>query len=157
MSILDNIDLSAGRQTKMFPPANDLEERMARRKRKELVDHFVQQQRQRRMARGIDTPSDQDPAINPDALLNRNFSIPRQLHEGGGLMYEGGERFGKSPRVPEPAFKSDNWELAIDMLMTLMPSGVGGRLIKPLLNTPLFRGLKGTQLPLLEKFRRSTD
>ena len=157
MSILDNIDLSAGRQTKMFPPANDLEERMARRKRKELVDHFVQQQKQRRMARGIDTPSDQDPAINPDALLNRNFSIPRQLHEGGGLQYEGGERFGKSPRVPEPAFKQENWELAIDMLMSLMGRGVGSRVIKPLLNTPLFRGLKGMQLPLLEKFRRSTD
>ena len=157
MSILDNIDMEAGRQTKMFPPGNELEERKSRRDRKALVDYFVQQQKERRMARGIDTPSDQDPAINPDALLNRNFSIPRQLHEGGGLMYEGGERFGKSPRVPEPAFKSDNWELAIDMLMTLMPSGVGGRLIKPLLNTPLFRGLKGTQLPLLEKFRRSTD
>ena len=157
MSILDNIDLSAGRQTKMFPPANDLEERMARRKRKELVDHFVQQQKQRRMARGIDTPSDQDPAITPDALLNRNFSIPRQLHEGGGLMYEGGERFGKSPRVPEPAFKSDNWDLAIDMLMTLMPGGVGARVIKPLLNTPLFRGLRNTQLPLFRKSRRKTD
>ena len=157
MSILDNIDLSAGRQTKMFPPANDLEERMARRKRKELVDHFVQQQKQRRMARGIDTPSDQDPAINPDALLNRNFSIPRQLHEGGGLMYEGGERFGKSPRVPEPAFKSDNWGRAVDMLMTLMPGGVGARVIKPLLNTPLFRGLSNTQLPLFRKSRRKTD
>ena len=159
MSIYDDVDINSigARQRDLFPPANDLEERMARRKRKELVDHFVQQQKQRRMARGIDTPSDQDPAINPDALLNRNFSIPRQLHEGGGLQYEGGERFGKSPRVPESAFKSDNWELAIDMLMTLMPGGVGGRLIKPLLNTPLFRGLKGTQLPLLEKFRRSTD
>ena len=139
MGILDNINMEAGRQTKMFPPANDLEERMARRKRKELVDHFVQQQKQRRMARGIDTPSDQDPAINPDALLNRNFSIPRQLHEGGGLMYEGGERFGKSPRIPEPAFKQENWELAIDMLMSLMGRGVGARVIKPLLNTPLFR------------------
>ena len=157
MSILDNIDVEAGRQTKMFPPANDLEERQSRRDRKALVDYFVEQQRQRRMARGIDTPSDQDPAINPDALLNRNFSIPRQLHEGGGLMYEGGERFGKSPRIPEPAFKQDNWELAIDMLMSLMGRGVGARVGKPLLNTPLFRGLKGTQLPLLEKFRRSTD
>ena len=140
----------------MFPPANDLEERQSRRDRKALVDHFVQQQRQRRMARGIDTPSDQDPAINPDALLNRNFSIPRQLHEGGGLMYEGGERFGKSSHVPESSFKSDNWELAMDMLMTLMPGGIGARAIKPLLK-PLFRGLKGIQLPLLEKFRRSTD
>ena len=157
MGILDNIDLEAGRQTQMFPPGNELEERMARRKRKELVDHFVQQQRQRRMARGIDTPSDQDPAINPDALLNRNFSIPRQLHEGGGLMYEGGERFGKSPRVPEPAFKSDNWGRAVDMLMTLMPGGVGARVIKPLLNTPLFRGLRNTQLPLFRNRGRKTD
>ena len=67
MSILDNIDMEAGRQTQMFPPGNELEERKARRDRKALVDHFVQQQRQRRMDRGIDTPSDQDPAINPDA------------------------------------------------------------------------------------------
>ena len=157
MGILDNIDLMAGRQTRMFPPGNELEERKSRGDRKALVDHFVQQQRERRMARGINTPSDQDPAINPDALLNRNFSIPRQLHEGGGLMYEGGERFGKSPRVPEPAFKSDNWGRAVDMLMTLMPGGVGARVIKPLLNTPLFRGLSNTQLPLFRKSRRKTD
>ena len=157
MGILDNINMEAGRQTQMFPPGNELEERKARRDRKALVDHFVQQQKERRMARGIDTPSEEDPAINPDALLNRNFSIKRQLHEGGGLQYEGGERFGKSPRIPEPAFKQENWELAIDMLMSLMGRGVGARLIKPLLNTPLFRGLKGTQLPLLKQFRRSTD
>ena len=157
MSILDNIDLSAGRQTQMFPPGNELEQRKGRRERKALVDHFVEQQKQRRMARGVDTPSDQDPAINPDALLNRNFSIPRQLHGGGGLMYEGGERFGKSPHVPAPVRREENWELAVDMLMSLMGRGVGARVIKPLLNTPLFRGLKGTQLPLLEKFRRSTD
>ena len=157
MGILDNIDLSAGRQTQMFPPGNELEERKARRDRKALVDHFVQQQRQRRMDRGIDTPSDQDPAINPDALLNRNFSIPRQLHGGGGLQYEGGERFGKSPHVPAPVRREENWDLAIDMLMTLMPGGVGARVIKPLLNTPLFRGLRNMQLPLFRKSRRKTD
>ena len=157
MGILDNIDLEAGRQTQMFPPGNELEEIKSRRDRKALIDYFVEQQRQRRMARGVDTPSEADPAINPDANLNPEFWLRRQLHGGGGLMYEGGERFGKSPRVPESAFKSDNWELAIDMLMTLMPGGVGARVLKPLLNTPLFRGLKGMQLPLLEKFRRSTD
>ena len=30
MGILDNIDLSAGRQTQVFPPGNELEERKAR-------------------------------------------------------------------------------------------------------------------------------
>ena len=144
------------RQSTLFPPGDKSEERRARKDRKALVDYFVEQQRQRRMARGIDTPSDQDPAINPDALLNRNFFIPRQLHEGGGLMYEGGERFGKSPRIPEPAFKKENWDLALDMLMTLMPGGIGARAIKPLLK-PLFRDLKKMQFPLFKKSRRKTD
>ena len=108
------------------------------------------------MDRGIDTPSDQDPAINPDALLNRNFSIPRQLHGGGGLQYEGGERFGKSPHVPAPVRREENWQRALDLLLQLMP-GVAGRALKTAGKLPIFRGSKGIQFPLLEKFRRSTD
>ena len=156
MSILDNIDLEAGRQAKMFPPGNELEERKSRRDRKALVDYFVQQQKERRMARGIDTPSDQDPAINPDALLNRNFSIPRQLHGGGGLMYEGGERFGKSPHVPAPARREENWQRALDLLLQIAP-GLAGRALKTAGKLPIFRGSKGIQLPLFKRLERSTD
>ena len=157
MGILDNIDLEAGRQAKMFPPGNELEERKSRRDRKALVDYFVEQQKQRRMARGVDTPSDQDPAINPDALLNRNFSIPRQLHGGGGLQYEGGERFGKSPHVPAPVRREENWQRALDLLLQLMP-GVAGRALKTAGKLPIFRGSKGIQLPLpFKQLERSTD
>ena len=156
MGILDNINMEAGRQTKMFPPGNELEERKSRRDRKALVDYFVQQQKERRMARGIDTPSEEDPAINPDALLNRNFSIPRQLHGGGGLQYEGGERFGKSPHVPAPVRREENWQRSLDLLLQLMP-GLAGRALKTAGKLPIFRGLKGAQFPLLKSNRRRTD
>ena len=145
MGILDNIDLEAGRQKTLFPPPPAVEENEARRKRRELIDYFVQQQRERT---GI--PSNLDPAINPDANLNRNFWIPRELHGGGGRMYEG------SPKhTPAPVRREENWKRAIELLSLLTPRGFGKRVIKEML--PIFRGAKKVQLPLFKQLRRSAD
>ena len=145
MGIYDDVNREAGRQKKLFPPPPAIHENEARRKRRELVDYFVQQQRERT---GI--PSDLDPAINPDANLNRNFWIPRELHGGGGRMYEGSPKF-----TPTPTRREENWQRALDMLSLLMPGGFGKRVIKDML--PLLRGSKKVQLPLFKRKRRKGE